>query len=100
MHRVNARTALIWVSGAAEGLLIARLVLRLFAARPDNPVVAALIAVTEPLRWPLAALDVAQPQFGAVLEISTLSLVVLLPALAAVVWRMLGRGEGVRSGYR
>ena len=33
-------------------LLLARLVLRLFAARPDNPIFAALFAITTPLRAP------------------------------------------------
>lgn len=91
----NVRAALLWAIGIAEGLLLARLVLRLFAARPDNPVIAALMAVTEPARLPLAALDVAQPQFGAVLEISTLVLVVALPVLVAVVWRVSGRRAGM-----
>ena len=90
---VNVRAALVWAIGIIEGLLLARLVLRLFAARPDNPVVAALMAATEPARLPLAMLDAAQPQFGAVLEISTLLLLVALPALAAVAWRVRGRRD-------
>lgn len=67
--------------GAIEALLIARLLLRLLAARPDNPAFAALLAVTGVLRAPLAALDAAQPRFGATLEFSTLVLLVLLAAI-------------------
>jgi YggT family protein len=97
---VNVRPTLVYIIGAAEGLLLARLVLRMFAARPDNPAVAVLLAVTEPLRWPLAALDAMQPRFGAVLELSTLVLVVVLPALAVGVWRLLAGAGQVRAGYR
>lgn len=67
------------LAGAVEALLLARLVLRLFAARPDNPFVAGLLGLTQPLVAPLAALDAAQPRFGAALELSTLALSALLP---------------------
>lgn len=69
--------------GVMEGLLLARLMLRLFAARPDNPFVQAFLAVTGPLLAPLAFLDAGQPRYGATLELSTLALVILL-ALAGV----------------
>jgi hypothetical protein len=64
--------------GAMAALLLARLVLQLLAARPDNPIFAAVRAVTAPLIVPLAALDAGQPRFGAVLEWSTLALLLLM----------------------
>jgi uncharacterized protein YggT (Ycf19 family) len=77
-----------YLVGALDALLCARLVLRLFAARPDNPVVQALLGITAPLVLPLAFLDAQQPRFGAVLEFSTL-VCLLLPLLALVVYRAL-----------
>lgn len=76
---------LITAAGALEALLLARFVLRLFAARPANPVFAAFFALTMPVQNIFASLDAEQPHFGAVLEISTLAacglLLVLLCAL-------------------
>jgi uncharacterized protein YggT (Ycf19 family) len=80
-----------WLCGALWALLLARLVLRLFAARPDNAFVAALYAFTKPLMAPLAALDASQPRFGAVLELSTLALVVVLPAVLYLIGRLARR---------
>lgn len=67
--------------GALIALLLARLVLQLFAARPNNAVFAAVRALTAPLIAPFAALDAGQPRFGAVLEFSTLALLMLLVGL-------------------
>ena len=78
--------SLVWLAGAAEALLLARLLARLLAARPDNPAFATLYLVTWPLVAPLAALDRAQRQFGAVLEISTLTVALLLPMIAYLLW--------------
>jgi hypothetical protein len=100
VYLLNVRQTLVYLIGAVEGLLVARLVLRLFAARPDNLVVRGVLAVTEPLRAPLAVLDAAQPRFGATLEFSTLLLVVALPALAVVAWRVLGSTGEVQARYR
>lgn len=75
--------------GVAEGALIARFVLRLFAARPDNPAVQALYAVTQPLIAPLQALDARQPQYGASLEFATLVLLLALPLIVALMWRLI-----------
>ena len=66
------------VLGATTVLLLGRLVLKLFAARPDNSVFAALFVLTGPLRAPFAVLDAGQPRFGSTLELSTLALCVLL----------------------
>jgi YggT family protein len=79
MHQnaLHPRHIVAYVLGGGAALLLARVVLRLFAARPDNPVVAALFALTTPPRA-LALLDAGQPQFGAVLEFSTLALIGLL----------------------
>jgi hypothetical protein len=73
--------------GAVAALLLARLVLKLFAARPDNPVVAALFMITTPPSL-LAALDAGQPRFGAVLEFSTLALIALVLAIGFLLRRM------------
>ena len=77
------RHILVYAIGAVEGLLLARLMLRLLAARPDNPFVQTFLAMTAPLLAPLAFLDSGQPRYGATLELSTLALVILL-ALAGV----------------
>jgi hypothetical protein len=79
MHRypINYRHIIAYIIGGVEALLLARLVLRLLAARPDNPVIAALFAMTPPPRA-LVWLDAGQPRFGATLEFSTLALIVLL----------------------
>ena len=79
MHQntVHARHMIAYVLGGLTALLLARLVLRLVAARPDNPIFTALFAITAPLHA-LAVLDAGQPRFGAVLEFSTLAQIVLL----------------------
>lgn len=89
----------IGILGAVEALLLARLVLRLLAARPDNPTVAVLYALTGPMVGLLAPLDSGQPRFGSVLELSTLTLVMILLIGGAVlarvtVWRRERRWRG------
>ena len=79
------------ILGGLIALLLARLVLRLFAARPDNPIVAPLLTITTPPRM-LAALDTGQPRFGAVLEFSTLALIILL-LIAGLVLRWIWQGR-------
>lgn len=81
--------------GVMEGVLIARFVLRLFAARPDNPVVQAVYGVTQPLVAPLRALDAGQPQYGASLEFATLVLLLALPLITVLMWRW---SRGLLSG--
>ena len=76
-NQINYRHIIAYIIGGVEALLLARLVLRLLAARPDNPIFAALFALTPPPRA-LAWLDAGQPRFGATLEFSTLALIVLL----------------------
>ena len=73
--------------GGAAALLLARLVLRLLAARPDNPVFNALFGITTPPPL-LAFLDREQPRFGATLEFSTLALLLALFALGLLVARL------------
>jgi YggT family protein len=79
MHQntLRARRIIGAMLGGITALLLARLVLKLFAARPDNPVFAAVLAITTPPRA-LALLDAGQPRFGAVLEFSTLALIAIL----------------------
>ncbi|HEU4327649.1 MAG TPA: YggT family protein [Roseiflexaceae bacterium] len=73
---------IVWyLLGGLWGLLAARLLLRLLAARPSNPAVELLYSLTGPLVAPLTALDARQPRFGAVLELSTLALLGLLALL-------------------
>lgn len=64
-------------------VLLVRLVLMLFAARPGNPVAAALLAATAPLAWPFMVLDrwTAQPRWGARLELATLAACVVITLL-------------------
>lgn len=87
MMKYRYLTAATVVIGVMEGVLIARFVLRLFAARPDNPVVQAVYGVTQPLVAPLRALDAGQPQYGASLEFATLVLLLALPLITVLMWR-------------
>ena len=87
--------------GVLIGLLGLRLLVKLFAGRPDNPLIAALLQGTAPLTAPLAVLDTGLPRFGAVLEISTLVLIGLLlallllpPLLQAAARTLSGRQDG------
>jgi hypothetical protein len=82
--------------GLLTGLLAARLVALLFAARPDNPAIGLLLALSMPLTAPFRALDqlAGQPQFGARLELATLAAIVLVIVVAAVVeWTLLKRSQ-------
>ncbi|NNJ12593.1 YggT family protein [Chloroflexales bacterium ZM16-3] len=90
---------LAWLAGAVEALLLARLLARLLAARPDSPAFAALYAVTWPLVAPLSALDVTQRQFGAVLELSTLATAIIVPVGASLLWAWLATRSVRRSSY-
>ena len=89
MHQtaLHARHNIAYILGGLTALLLVRLVLRLVAARPDNPIFAAVFTITTPPRA-LAGLDAGQPRFGAVLEFSTLTLIVLL-LLAGLLLRRL-----------
>lgn len=82
------RLLLVWCAGALEALLAARLVVQLLAARPDNPFVIGLLASTDFILRPFMWLDAAQPRFGAILELSTLVLLLLIPLITALVWRL------------
>ena len=92
MMKYRHLTAATVVIGVMEGVLIARFVLRLFAARPDNPVVQAVYGVTQPLVAPLRA---GQPQYGASLEFATLMLLLALPLITVLMWRW---SRGLLSG--
>jgi len=89
MHQnaLHARHIIAYGLGGITAILLARLVLRLVAARPDNPVFAAFFAITTPPRL-FAALDAGQPRFGAALEFSTLALIVLLLAAGLLLQRL------------
>lgn len=84
MQRMFVGAALI---GVIEGLLLLRLVALLFAARPDNPWIALLLALTAPVTAPFRMLDrwAGQPQFGARLELATLAALLLLAGIA-IIW--------------
>lgn len=88
-----------WVVGVVEGLLLLRLVALLFAARPDNPLVAGLLAITLPLTLPLTALDrwAGQPRFGARLELATVA-AMLIVALVALAIRWRGARQAQTAG--
>jgi hypothetical protein len=87
---MRARHIVGYILGGVEGLLLARLVLRLFAARPDSLFVRLYLDATGPLLAPLAFLDVGQPRYGATLELSALALFIVL-ALAGTAVGMLRR---------
>jgi hypothetical protein len=89
---INLRHIIAGLLGAAAALLLARLVLRLLAARPDNPIFGLLFALTSPPSW-LLFLDRGQPRFGATLEFSTLALSVCCAAVALLIARW-----GARAG--
>lgn len=78
------------------GLLLVRLVLLLFAARPSNPVVAVVLALTNPLVWLFGGLDrwLQQPRFGARLELATLCALVVLGMIVMVAGRQQGETNG------
>lgn len=82
-----ARRVFAYALGSIEALLLARLLLRLLAARPDNPVVAVVYGIT-PRPGFLINLDRGQPRFGATLELSTLALFLLLLVVGSVIGRL------------
>ncbi|MCS6889185.1 MAG: YggT family protein [Chloroflexus sp.] len=90
-HIQRVRDAIALLGGALSGLLIARLALKILAARPDSPTVTWLYALTGPLVAPLAVLDYEQPRFGAVLEFSALAMLIVVISLTALGWVWLGR---------
>ena len=97
---VNGTLIIAVATGAIEGLLLARLVARLLAARPDNPSIQLLHSVTGPLVAPLSALNYAQPPFGAALELATLIMATLVPLGAYLAWVLLrstATGAGGKS---
>lgn len=94
IHRSGARLAqqlLIWLAGSLEALLVARLVARLLAGRPDSPALMILYGVTGPLVAPLRALDYDQAPYGAALELSSLVLAICVPLVAYLAWALLSR---------
>jgi hypothetical protein len=88
---VGIREGIALVGGAICGLLTARLVLKILAARPDSPAVIWLYNLSNPLVAPLSILDREQPRFGAILELSTLAMLLILISLTALSWVWLGR---------
>lgn len=86
------RSGVALLVGATSGVLCARLVVKLLAGRPDNPVFRALTAASDPLVAPLAVLNEGQPRFGAVLEFSTLAALFFVLAAGYIVWQLLPRG--------
>jgi uncharacterized protein YggT (Ycf19 family) len=94
IHQLRANlgvNAMLWVAGAVEALLLARLLARLLAARPDSPAIMLLYAITGPLVAPLRALDYDQPPFGAALELSTLIVAISVPLLTGAAWLWIAR---------
>lgn len=85
--------------GLLTGLLLVRLVALLFAARPDNPILGLLLALTAPLTAPFAALNqlTGQPQWGARLDLAALAAIALLLTLAAALQRLHLRRNQQRS---
>lgn len=90
-QKLRGQDAMAFLGGALSGLLIARLVLKLLAARPDSPAITWLYALTGPLVAPFAVLDRGQPRFGAILELSTLTTLLVVIIITALGWVWLGR---------
>jgi len=80
---IRIRHIVAYLLGGVEALLLARIVLRLLAMRPDNAFGEALLYATAPLVAPLVALDAGQPRYGATLELASLALFLLLALLLA-----------------
>ena len=74
--RVAKQTTIV-VLALVCALLTVRLIVLLFAARPDNSSLSFILNISDVLVWPVAWLDATQPQFGARFERSTLLMVVL-----------------------
>ncbi len=77
MNAPVVRRQIVWLIALLCALLIARLCILLFAARPDNFGVGVLLSVTNGIVWPLAWIDATQPQFGARFERGTLCLIIV-----------------------
>jgi hypothetical protein len=80
---LNAHVARLvtFVGSVVLAILASRVLILLFAARPDNPGVALILTVSDFLRTPFAWIDALQPVYGARFERGTLlecALVVLL----------------------
>ncbi len=87
-----------WGAGALEGLLLARLVARALAARPDNPAIMILYTFTDLFIIPLAWLNSDMPAYGAIIEHGTLLAAVLVPLAAYAIWRALTPGATSAPG--
>ena len=74
--RVAKQTTIV-VLALVCALLTVRLIVLLFAARPDNSSLSFILNISDMLVWPVAWLDATQPQFGARFERGTLLMVVL-----------------------
>lgn len=100
MYRLSIGGALV---GAITGALLLRLVALLFAARPDHPFVAILLALTAPLTAPFRALDryAGQPQIGARLELATLAALVIVLVIAGMAqwWFARSRADQQEKSY-
>lgn len=87
--------------GLLTGLLLVRLVALLFAARPDNPILGLLLALTAPLTAPFNTLNrlTGQPQAGARLDLAALAAIAALLVLAALLqWLSLRRTQRRSTG--
>ena len=71
MNVQQTKIIVILLCGACT-VLVSRLLLLLFAARPDNPSVELILMLSEPLAWPLSWIDASQPVYGARFERGTL----------------------------
>lgn len=67
---MNARVVnrITFLLALVAAVLLSRMVLLLFAARPDNPGVELIIWVSTPLYWPWQWIDAGQPRYGARFE--------------------------------
>lgn len=82
---------LIWALGCGiiEALLLTRLAIRLLAVRLESSLWEWIALGSDLLIQPLRSLDAAQPQFGAILELSTLTLAICVPMIGYLGWWLL-----------
>ena len=83
MHTRTGRIIL-WVVSGVSALMLLRVVSLLMAADPTHPFVQFLHWFTDPLVWPVAWLDAAQPQVGVRFERGTLLLAGSLLLIALI----------------
>ena len=90
------RHIVVGIVSVVIGVLLARLLLLLLAADPQHPFVVVVLAITQPLVWPLAWLDARQPRYGVRFERATflLALGLWITTAMSLHWRRKAERHG------